>query len=82
MLGDDLARFNVGLIEGVDAEDRARDRGSNFPAEEFLPEVVDVGDGDAHYRVPSFFERGDLGVLRRVGRGFQPKVGEDAVDLP
>ena len=78
-LVDDLARFDVGLIEGVDPEDRARDRGRNFPAEEFLSQVVDVGHGDAHDRMPGFFERGHLGILRRVGRSLEPNVGEDAV---
>ena len=75
----DLAGFDVGLIEGVDADDRARDGGRNLPAEEFLPQVVDVGDGDPNDRVPGFFERRDFGVLRGVGRGFQTKVGEDAI---
>ena len=79
LFGYDFAGFDVGLIEGVDPEDGACDRGRNFPPKEFLSEVVDVRQGDAHYRVSGFFKRGDLGILRRVRCALQPKVGEDTV---
>ncbi len=79
LLGDDLAGFDIGLVESVDAEDGSGDGGGNFPAEEFLAQVVDVGDSDVDDGVAGFFERGDLGVLRRVRRAFETKVGEDAV---
>ena len=34
---------------------------------------------DANDRMAGFFERGDLSVLRGVGRGFEAQVGENAV---
>ena len=37
--------------------------GGDFPAEEFLAEVVDVRDRDANDRMPGLLEGGDLGVL-------------------
>ena len=67
MLGHDLAGLDVGLIEGVDADDRAGDRCCDLPAEKFLAEAVGVGDGDADYGLSGFFDGGDLGVLRGVG---------------
>ena len=39
----DFAGFDVGLIESVDADDGAGDGGSNFPAEKFLADGVDIG---------------------------------------
>src|SRR5580658_8354007 len=47
LLSDDLARFDVGLVESIDADDRSGDCSSDLPAEEFLSEVVGVSDGDA-----------------------------------
>src|ERR1700674_415562 len=79
LFGYDFARLDVGLIEGVDPEDRARDRGRDFPAKEFLSEGVDVRHGDAHHRVSGLFKHGDAGILRRVGDGLQSDVGEDPV---
>ena len=39
----DFARFDVRLIERIDADDRARHRRGNLPAEKFLAEIVDIG---------------------------------------
>ena len=61
----DLAGFDIGLVEGVDADDRAGDRGGDFPAEEFLAEIVNVGERDADDRMAGLFERRDFGVLSR-----------------
>src|SRR5690349_19860971 len=32
---DDFAGFHIWLVEGIDFQDRSRDRRTNFPAEEF-----------------------------------------------
>src|SRR5579863_6343034 len=37
-----LAGFDIGLIEGVDAEDGSGHRSCNLPAEKFLTEVVNI----------------------------------------
>ena len=79
-----LAGLDVGLIERIDAEDRARDRGGELPAEEFLADVIAVGDGDAHDRLPGALERGDRVILLRVRFARQPQIDEQpvlAVDL-
>ncbi len=44
-----LARFylgglDVGLVEGIDADDGSHDRGCHLPAEEFLADLIVVGD--------------------------------------
>src|SRR5581483_12186009 len=41
-----LRHLHVRLVERVDAEDRAGDRGRELPAEELLAELVRVGDAD------------------------------------
>ena len=41
--GFDFAGFDVGLIEGVDADDGAGNGGGDLPAEKFLAEIVNVG---------------------------------------
>ena len=35
-----LARLDVRLVEGVDADDRARGRGRYLPSKELLPQIV------------------------------------------
>src|SRR4029079_5747986 len=59
-----LASLHVGLIEGVDADDRAGYRGRDFPAEELLPEVVRFAERDADHRVSRLLERTHPGILR------------------
>src|SRR5688500_20266491 len=51
----DLAGFDVGLIERIDANERTCHRGREFPAKEFLPEVVNIRHGTTTYRIPSLF---------------------------
>ena len=65
----DLARLHVRLIERIDADDRAGHRRGHLPAEEFLADVVDVGDRDAHHRMSRALQCVDGGVLRRIGTG-------------
>src|SRR5450432_1407289 len=77
--GFNFAGFDVGLIEGVDADDRACDGGGNFPAEEFLAEVVDIVDGDAYDGMAGGFKSADGGILGFVGGGFEAQIGEDAI---
>src|SRR5882762_9757671 len=78
-LGFHLARFDIRLVEGVDAEDGACDGRGDFPAEEFLPEIVSILESDAHDGVPSLFERGNRGILRLVWLRRQPQISEDPI---
>src|SRR5258708_38350309 len=47
----DLAGLDIGLIEWVDPDDRAGDRGGDLPAEELLAELVTVFERDAQDRL-------------------------------
>src|SRR6476661_4054955 len=75
----DLARFDVGLIESVDANDGAGPGGGNFPAEALLAEGVDMRKRDANDRMARFLKRGDCGVLRFGGFRSKAQIGEDAI---
>src|ERR1700674_3825180 len=54
-----LAGLDIRLIEWIDAEDRTGNGRGKLPTEEFLANVVAIGDGDAHDRVTRTFERVD-----------------------
>ena len=75
----DLASFHIGLIEGVDPDDRPGDRRRDFPAEEFLADIVDVGKLDAYNGLARLFESGDGGVLRLIRLGLQTEIREHAI---
>ena len=79
LLGFDLAGFDVGLIERVDADDRAGHGRRDFPAEKFLAQVVDIRHGDADDRLAGLFERVDGSVLLRIGRAVETQIGEHAI---
>src|ERR1019366_6737718 len=50
-----------------------------LPAKEFLPQVVDVRDGDAYYRMAGLFKSCNLGILCGVWGGFEARIRENAV---
>ena len=58
-----LGRLDVRLVERIDAEDRARDRGRELPAEELGAEVVRIVEPHA----PVLAVRPRLGILARRG---------------
>src|SRR5260370_19449115 len=58
----DLARLDVRLVEGVDADDGACNGRGDFPAEKFLAEVVNVRQGDTPDRMPGLFGLGNPGL--------------------
>ncbi len=55
--GGDFAGFDVRLIERIDAEDGACDRGGDLPLEHGLTEIVKIADHHAENRFARFFER-------------------------
>ncbi len=69
---------HVGLVEGVDTQDRAGDGGRDLPAEELATDPAAIGEGDVDDRVASGRERVQRGVERRRMAG-PPKAHEDAV---
>src|SRR5882762_8844692 len=74
-----LARLDVGLVERIDAEDRPRDRRGDFPAEEFLSDVMALANRDAHDRMAGLLQRRDGLVLLGIRFGGEPQIGEDPV---
>src|SRR6266704_1311030 len=63
----ELAGFDGRLIERIDADNRTGDGRGDFPAEEFLAEIVGIRQRDAHDGMSRFFKRGDSRILRLVG---------------
>src|ERR1700738_4590377 len=51
-----LARFDVGLVKCVDANNRAGHGCRNLPAKELLTKLVDVWNRDAHNWMAGAFE--------------------------
>ena len=74
-----LAGLDVRLIEGIDAEDRTGNGHGELPAEEFLTDVIAIGDSDAHDRVTCFFNGGDRVILLRIRFARQPHIDEQAI---
>src|SRR5260221_1927692 len=75
----DLAGLDIGLIEGVDADDRAGDRGGDLPAKELLAELVTVFEGDAHDGLAGALQRIDGAILCHVRTVIETDIGEEAV---
>ena len=75
----DLARLDIGLVERIDADDRAGDRGRHLPAEKLLAELQRSRDRDAHNRVPGRFERRDRPLLFAVLAVGEPQIGEQPI---
>jgi hypothetical protein len=79
LAGLDLGCFHVGLVERVDAEDRARHGGRHLKAEKFLADVVDRFHDDAGHGMPGFLERLEPVVMRGVVFAFGADIDEEAV---
>src|SRR6266436_4142556 len=60
----DLAGLHIWLVEGVDADDRARHSRSDFVSDKFLAKTVNIRYRNTHNRVPGLFKRGNRSVLR------------------
>ncbi len=75
----ELARLDVGLVEGVDADDRACNRGRHLPAEELLHDRLRVRKRDRDHRLPCLGQRLDRRVLLRVGLVGKAEIGEHAI---
>ena len=74
-----FAGLDVGLIERIDTEDRTRNGRRKFPAEEFLADVIAIGDGDAHDRMTRAFQRGDCIILFGIRFARQAHIDEQAI---
>ena len=61
-LGVVLRFLHVGLIEGIDAEQRSRNRGGKFPQEEFLAQIERIVQRMAQHRMAGGLERRQLGL--------------------
>src|SRR5215471_5092432 len=59
----DFAGFDVGLIEGVDANDRTGDGRSDFPAKKFLSDGVRVRKSDSNDGMTGLFKSRNCRIL-------------------
>src|SRR5260370_6870388 len=62
LLGFDLAGFDVGLVEGVNADQGAGDGSSYFPAEKFLTASIGAWEDESNPGVPGLFQSGPRGI--------------------
>ncbi len=76
---DDLRGLDVGLIERIHPEHRARDGGRKFPSIEFGAERVAIGPLDAHDRMTRALEPLDRGVGGRIRRAGRSQMDEHAI---
>ena len=74
-----LACFDIGLVEWIDADDRAGDSRRDLETEELLANCIVVGDVDANDGMPHRFD-GIHGVVLRVVRfGREAQIDKHAV---
>ena len=76
---DDLAGFHVRLVERIDFQNRARDRRGNFPAEEFLAQVVSIRELDLDNGMAGISQGVQLLLLGRVRLIGEPQMNEHAI---
>src|SRR5437763_414362 len=76
---DNLAGFDVWLIEGIDANDGTGYGGGDFPAEELLANVINVIYINAHDRLSCSTQDFNLYVLIWVRSVPEPQINKDAV---
>ena len=79
LAGLDLGGLDVGLVERIDAEDGAGDRGRHLEAEKFLADMVDRFHDDADHGMPGLFQRGQLFVMRGVAFALGSDVDEEPI---
>ena len=77
--GLDLAGFDVGLIERIDADHRAGDGGGDLEAEKFLAEMGRGILHDANDRMAGLLQFGELGFVVGLALAFERQVDEEAV---
>jgi len=79
LAGGDLGVFDVGLVERVDADDRAGHSGRELPAEELTTEIAEIVEHDPHDRLAGTLEGADLGILLGVIVGGEAQVDEQTI---
>ena len=77
--GLDLAGLDVGLIEGIDADDGAGHGDGDLPAEELLEQHLSIGQGDADHRLAGLLEVAGRLVAGDVILAVQAQIGEQAI---
>ena len=82
LAGLDLGGLDVGLVERIDAEHRAGDRGRHLEPEEFLADMVDRFHDDAHHGMAGLFQRRQPVVMRGVVFAFGAQMSMKKRSLP
>src|ERR1700722_16853101 len=75
----DLGGFDVGLVERVDAEDGAGNRGRHLKPEKFLADMIYRFEDDANHRMSGSFQRRKLVVMRWVAFAFGTEIDEEPI---
>ncbi len=71
--------MHVGLVEGVDAEQRPGDRDRELPAEELLAQIIAVCQPQMHNGLAGVFQRLHALVLLCAGPFVRPHIDEEAI---
>ena len=74
-----LARFDVGLIERIDADDRAGDGSRDLEAEKFLADMFGQFQLDAHHRMAGRLQLRKLGLVSGIGFTIEREIDEEAI---
>ena len=74
LAGLDLGVLDIGLVERIDAENGAGDRGGDLEPEEFLADMVDRFHDNADHGMPGLFQRGQLS--RHARRRFRLRCAD------
>src|SRR5262249_38892821 len=77
--GLDLARFHIGLIERIDAQNRSGGRGRNFEAEKFLDNMRRGILHQANHRMAGGFELLELELMLGIALAFERKIDKEAI---
>ena len=77
--GCDLARLDIGLVEGVDFENGTGDGGCDLPQKELLSEIVRVTNGEPHNGMVGVFDCLDRKLFIGVGRALEAEIDEKAI---
>jgi len=78
-LGLDLAGFNVGLVESINADDGACNSGRDFPSKEFLAKIVNIGSVIRTTGCPAFSRAATAASWALLGFEGQAQIGKDAI---
>src|SRR5712692_8644444 len=79
LAGLDLARFHIGLIEWIDADDRAGNRNGDLEPEEFLADMLDRAEHDASNGMSGLLELGERRFVSGIVLVHRAKIDKKSI---